>query len=239
MATVPIVGDDGRVAGGTLRQQAAYGERRTVQRRTRIGMLIGVVALAASMGALRERNASRSVLPAEAVSSEAERAEAVPTAPPSPTPGFTISGWPTPPPGARQARVVRVSDGDTVVLDGIDVGKTATEGRVARLIGVDSPEVFGRTDCFGPEASSFTKRELDGRRVSVDFDADPTDRFRRALVYVWTPDRKFFNGRLAAEGYAKPLTVAPNTRYASFIARAARGAHESGLGLWGAGCRTR
>ena len=44
--------------------------------------------------------------------------------------------------------MVRVVDGDTVVLTGL--GKT-------RLIGVDTPEVYGGAECFGREASRFVK----------------------------------------------------------------------------------
>ena len=56
--------------------------------------------------------------------------------------------------------VVRVVDGDTVVLR--SAGKS-------RLIGVDTPEVFGGRECFGREASAFAKRVLrPGLRVRVE-----------------------------------------------------------------------
>ena len=57
--------------------------------------------------------------------------------------------------------VERVVDGDTIVVQGV--------GRV-RLIGVDTPETVhpGRAvEFFGREASAFTKRLLEGRRVRL------------------------------------------------------------------------
>ena len=50
------------------------------------------------------------------------------------------------PPGSDV--VFRVVDGDTVNLQ--SAGKS-------RLIGVDTPEVYGGQECFGREASAFTK----------------------------------------------------------------------------------
>ena len=52
---------------------------------------------------------------------------------------------------AESDEVVRGVDGDTVVLR--SAGKS-------RLIGVDTPEVFGGQECFGREASEFAKQML-------------------------------------------------------------------------------
>ncbi len=130
--------------------------------------------------------------------------------------------------------MLRVSDGDTIVLSAISVGEIdrSTGGRKARLIGVDTPEVFGQTECFGRRASDFTKHTLDGERVLVDLDVDPVDRFGRALVYVWTADGSFFNARLVAEGYAFQATFPPNVRYVDLFTRLAREARIEERGLW-------
>lgn len=168
-----------------------------------------------------------------------------PTAPPlatgtpSPTSAAPLSavpaGWPSAPPGAQEAFVLSVTDGDTVVLGGIDVGAAdPVGGRKARLIGVDTPEVFGASECFGSAASEFTKGELSRETVLVDFDAQSTDRFGRALVYVWTLDGVFFNARLVAEGFAQQLTIPPNVRYAELFTSLAREAREGNRGLWDA-----
>src|SRR5581483_7373307 len=100
-----------------------------------------------------------------------------------------------------------------------------------RLIGIDTPEVFGQTGCFGREASAFTKRVLDGRSVKVDFDIDRTDRFGRALVYIWLPDGTFFNAELVAEGYAQQLTIPPDVRYADLFGNLVDRARDESRGL--------
>jgi micrococcal nuclease len=129
-----------------------------------------------------------------------------------------------PPRHAHSAVVVHVSDGDTVTLDAI--GKT-------RLIGIDTPEVFGRAECYGRAASAFTKRVLRiGRRVEYRRGVEGTDRYGRALAYVWLRDGRMFNGMLAEEGYATPLTIPPNVEYARYFVAAARRARAASRGLW-------
>jgi micrococcal nuclease len=161
-------------------------------------------------------------------------------APPVIRPASTASSarMPRPPSSAKRAHVVRVSDGDTVALDGIDIGEVqrSTGGHRARLIGIDTPEVYGEQECYGEQASAFTKRELDGEDVLVDFDVDTVDRYGRALVYIWQTDGRFFNGRLAAEGYASQSTFPPNVRYVELFSSLVREAREQHRGLWAADC---
>jgi micrococcal nuclease len=125
----------------------------------------------------------------------------------------------------NHARVVRVVDGDTVVLTGI--------GKV-RLIGIDTPEVYGRQECFGREASAFAKRELPpGTEVSYRLGVESRDRYGRTLAYVWLGDGRMVNELLARRGYAQPLTIPPNVDYAARFRAAAARARRQGLGLWG------
>ena len=135
-------------------------------------------------------------------------------------------GGPALPSGARDASVVRVVDGDTVELEGL--GK-------ARLIGVDTPEVYGGVECFGREASAFAKRQLDGERVRYTVGREERDRYGRLLVYLWLEDGRSFNALLVSRGYAQPLTIQPNSDYAEVFVRLARRARERALGLWAPG----
>ena len=102
----------------------------------------------------------------------------------------------------------------------------------SRLIGVDTPEVYGSVECFGREASAFAKRLLAGRRVRWERGAEPRDRYGRALVYLWLADGRFVNELLVAGGYARTLAIAPNVRYAARFARRASEARAAGRGLW-------
>ena len=126
------------------------------------------------------------------------------------------------------ARVDHVVDGGTVWLTGI--------GKV-RLIGVDTPEVYGTDECFGPQASAYAKRVLPpGRRVRYRLGVEERDRYGRALAYVYLEDGRLFNELLAEEGYAQPLTIPPNDELAGRFVAAARQAREANRGLWNA-CR--
>ncbi len=124
---------------------------------------------------------------------------------------------------AATATVTRIIDGDTVVLAGV--------GR-SRLIGIDTPEVYGTAECFGREASAFAKRLLAGRRVRSERGVEPRDRYGRALVYLWLDDGRFVNELLVAGGYARTLSIAPNVRFAARLGRRAREARAAGRGLW-------
>jgi len=125
---------------------------------------------------------------------------------------------------AHRALVTHVTDGDTVTLSAI--GKT-------RLIGIDTPEVYGHTECFGRAASAFTKRVLViGTRVEYRLGVETHDVYGRSLAYVWLPDGRMFNGLLAEKGYATPLTIPPNDEYARLFVAAAPRAREHDRGLW-------
>ncbi len=136
-----------------------------------------------------------------------------------------VAGPPLPA-GAREVAVDRVVDGDTVELAGL--GK-------ARIIGVDTPEVYGGAECYGREASDFTERQLGGQRVRYTVGREDRDRYGRLLVYLWLSDGRSFNALLADRGYATPLTIPPNDDYAGRFAALARRAREQGRGLWAKG----
>ena len=138
-----------------------------------------------------------------------------------------VSG-PSPPSDARRAVVTRVVDGDTVELRAV--------GKV-RLIGVDTPEVYGGVECYGREASTYAKRVLDGRRVRYSVGREERDRYGRLLAYVWLEDGRSFNALLVSRGYAQPLTIPPNDDYADTFMRLTRRARERAVGLWSPACR--
>lgn len=126
----------------------------------------------------------------------------------------------------RMAWVERVTDGDTVVL---------RDGTRVRLIGVDTPEVFFGVECFGPEASAFTERYLEGDRVGLEFDLDRKDRFGRTLAYIHDRDFKgrTFNWVLVRRGYGLAKHYAPNFRYSDSLNKAQQLAAAENRGLWG------
>ncbi len=126
------------------------------------------------------------------------------------------------------ARVVRVVDGDTVILSGLGS---------SRIVGVDTPETVKPdtpVQCFGPRASAFSKHMLGAAgHVRYRVALEPVDAYGRSLVYLWLPDGRFFNALLLRRGLARPLPFPPNTRYAPLFARLAERAARRGRGLWG------
>ena len=126
--------------------------------------------------------------------------------------------------GKGHARVTKVTDGDTIHLGGL--------GSV-RLIGIDTPEVYGGVKCFGREASRFAQRLLPlGTRVRYRVGVEERDRYGRLLAYVWLADGRMLNRLLVEQGYAQPLTIPPNVDFADVFRAAARAARQAGRGLW-------
>jgi micrococcal nuclease len=144
-------------------------------------------------------------------------------------------GEAAPAPGAGDVgRVVKVVDGDTIH---VQLGPVREK---VRYIGVDTPETKDPrrpVQCFGEQASQFNARLVGDERVRLHRDAEERDRYGRLLAYVHrVRDGLFVNAELARLGYAQPLTIAPNVRFADRFAALAREARAAGRGLWTA-CR--
>lgn len=147
-------------------------------------------------------------------------------------------------PTAAPARVVRVIDGDTIVV------RLSGQEEDVRLIGVDTPETVKPdtpVQCFGERASHFTKRRLTGRRVRLVFGVERRDVYGRLLAYVYlarptlyasqpvkSRQRELFNSILVRRGLARSLTIPPNDRFAPRLRRLELAAARAGRGLWGA-----
>lgn len=134
-------------------------------------------------------------------------------------------------PFAAEPTVVTVIDGDT-----IDV-RIGYERHRIRLLGIDTPETKDprkAVQCFGPEASAFTKSLLPkGTIVGLEYDLEQRDAFNRLLAYVWrSADGTFVNLELVAQGYADILSIAPNTAHADEFRTAMLNAKAAPRGLW-------
>lgn len=151
-------------------------------------------------------------------------------------PGVLPAGLPTEPSASAQtATVLRVVDGDTLVID-----RGNGDERV-RLVGVDTPETVAPNapvECFGPEASAYLTDLLSGRAVSLEPDPSQADadRYGRLLRYVWvTTDTGAWNSveaLLLSGGYAEPYRDV-HSRKAGFDALGAE-AQTEGRGMWSA-----
>jgi micrococcal nuclease len=81
-----------------------------------------------------------------------------------------------------------------------------------RLIGVDTPEVFGGEEPCGQEASDFTTQQLEGQQVTLEIGEEPEDPYGRLLAYVFVGN-EFYNETLVSEGLADAKSYQPNTKY--------------------------
>ncbi|MBQ4431583.1 MAG: thermonuclease family protein, partial [Synergistaceae bacterium] len=141
--------------------------------------------------------------------------------------------------GFVMGTVTRVVDGDTAEIT-VDGAK-----RRVRFLGVDTPETVHPNkpvQFFGPEASAFTKESLTGKRVWLEYDKNPQDRYSRHLAYIWTAKpksintetirRDMFNAKMLLGGYAKVMIIKPNNRYAQQFKEFEAEARNLRRGLW-------
>lgn len=122
-------------------------------------------------------------------------------------------------------RVVRVLDGDTIVLD---------NGETVRLIGVDAPEIHHPeipVQRFGEEATEFLRRFAEGFECTLEYEPNNIrDLYGRLLAYVFVGDR-LANAEIIRRGYAYAYTRFPFRRQAEFISLEHE-AREHQYGLW-------
>lgn len=136
------------------------------------------------------------------------------------------------------ALVVRVVDGDTV-----DVKLDAEPNKQyrVRLLGVNTPETVDPrrpVQCFGKEASDFTKKTLNDKRIRLEADpqADERDKYDRLLRNIYLEDGTDFNALLIIDGYAQAYVSFPqNPQRKTELRRLESEAKAAGRGLWAPG----
>jgi micrococcal nuclease len=158
--------------------------------------------------------------------------------------------------------VTRVVDGDTLVLSngqkvrltGIDTPESSNNAKTRRdsqRTGKDIQTITGQ----GKEAARFVRKMIEGKEVRLEFDVQKHDRYGRELVYVYdvetlkfhpeykttqgvltTADNEIFlNGSIVRSGYAMPMTIPPNVKYADLFKKLYQEAKTNKRGLWAQG----
>ena len=131
------------------------------------------------------------------------------------------------------ATVVRVVDGDTIVVD------RGLGEETLRYIGIDTPETVHPSqpvEWMGLEASNENKRLVEGRQVVLEKDVSDLDFFGRLLRYVWLQSGaswSMVNLSLVAGGFAQVSTYPPDIKYVDLLLEGQRVAREQARGLWG------
>ncbi len=139
-------------------------------------------------------------------------------------------------PAGRSAELLghveRVVDGDTAKV------RLAGGVKTVRYIGIDTPESVKPdtpVQCFGKEAAAENERLVEGEAVRLVVGVEPRDRFGRLLAYVYrSSDGLFVNEELVRGGFAEPLDIRPNVRFASRFHDLADAARGDRRGLYGA-----
>lgn len=110
-------------------------------------------------------------------------------------------------------QVVRVVDGDTIVvdIDGVEYD--------VRMIGVDAPESVhpdeDKNTPAGADAAVWTARQLEGTCVRLQYDIEKQDDYGRLLAYIYLEDGSTMINQLLLENrHAEVMMVLPNAKYA-------------------------
>ena len=136
--------------------------------------------------------------------------------------------------------VTRVVDGDTLRLE---------TGERVRLIGIDTPEMHESDKLYrdsrrtgqdirtiqglGRRAYEFTKKLVEGKRVSLEFDVEKQDKYGRLLAYVYLKkEGTFVNAEIIKQGYASLMTIPPNVKYVDLFFNLYQDARKNQRGLW-------
>lgn len=134
-------------------------------------------------------------------------------------PGFTGLFTGPPEPTGTYALVIRVIDGDTIVLE---------DDERVRLLGIDTPE---RGRYYFEEAGERLREMVDGKEVLLETDKEERDKYDRLLRYVWI-NKTLTNLELVREGYARTFMLEPGDKYFKELVAVEAAARESGLGIW-------
>lgn len=129
--------------------------------------------------------------------------------------------------------VVQVVDGDTIILE---------TGQRIRLLGVNTPE-SGSTakkpmERYGKEATEFTRRMAEGKRVRLEYDQATATRGyqditpqKAILAYVFFENGTLLNAEIIRQGYGYAFSRYSFSRMEEFR-NLEREARENRRGLW-------
>ena len=114
----------------------------------------------------------------------------------------------------------RVVDGDTIIVYDKDGNKLRV-----RLTGINAPESVHPDEEMnteeGKEASDYLKELLeDTEYVYLEYDVEQFDQYDRTLAYVWIyedGEYMMLNEIMLSEGYAEPVFIKPNLKYADYF----------------------
>ena len=150
-------------------------------------------------------------------------------------------------PGLITGTVVRVIDGDTVVVRIKSVSgtlprdvRTLRSEETVRYIGVNTPELGHNgqaPDCFATRAKAQNEFLTLNKDVTLQLDIEGRDRYSRLLAYVFLGDiskDELVEDRLVNGGFGWVIAIAPNVWHTKRLLELEREAVRKQEGLWAA-----
>jgi micrococcal nuclease len=122
-------------------------------------------------------------------------------------------------PPADTTMVVRVIDGDTIVIEG---------GYHVRYIGVDSPET---DEYYYTDATQMNRKLVEGKQVRLESDISDKDKYGRLLRYIFVDD-VFVNAEMVRQGCAWASAYPPDIKYQVYLEAMEKEARQLKRGFW-------
>ena len=80
--------------------------------------------------------------------------------------------------------------------------------------------------------SKYMDRLLSDQTVYLEYDVSTSDRYGRTLAYVYLSDGRMVEDILLEEGYARLMTIQPNSKYAEHFKMIESKAKKNEKGYW-------
>ena len=105
-----------------------------------------------------------------------------------------------------EAKIIKVTDGDTVHAD-INLGfGVILKDTILRLHGINAPEMKGASSHLGQISKSRLEELVLGKEVTLKTFKDKKEKYGRLLAQIWL-DELNVNEQLILEGYAKSFMI--------------------------------
>ncbi len=139
--------------------------------------------------------------------------------------------------------VVRVVDGDTlkihywgkyesIGLIGIDTPESRVNKKAKRDVERSGQDIKTITD-MGKRATKYVESLVKpGDLITIDFDAQERDKYRRLLSYIYLSNGKMLSEEIVMVVYANVMTTPPIIKYQDRFLRAYREVRERKRGMW-------
>ena len=94
------------------------------------------------------------------------------------------------------------------------------------------PDLLQQVQAAAKEATAYTQRSVEGKRVRLEYDQQRRDKYGRTLAYVYLDDGTFVNAEIIKQGYGFAYIRFP-FKYLEHFRALEREVREAKRGLWG------